>query len=61
MKRRDQGRASLVDFLQSLKFSRRSAKASGGESTARFARLDQRIRPERSSSIEDFQLVRSAN
>ena len=60
MKRRDQGRASLVDFLRSLKFSRRSAQAGSSESPARFARLDQRIRTER-SSIEDFQLVRSAN
>ncbi len=61
MTRRDEGRASLVDFLRSLKFSRRPRRADKTESGTRFARLEQHILPRRAGSGEDFQLVRSAN
>ncbi len=61
MTRRDESRTSLVDFLRSLKFSRKSKKTDQNESGTRFARLEQHILPRRAVSGEELQLVRSAN
>ena len=61
MTRRDEGRASLVDFLRSLKFSRGPKRADKNESETRFARLEQHILPRRAVSAEEFKWVRSAN
>lgn len=61
MKRKDEGRVSLVDFLSSIKFSRPHVDSSGhDESRGQFARLQQRVRS-RGHNAEESHLVRSAN
>ncbi len=60
MKRTDNCRHSLVDFLGSIKFSREPGSSGpSGENHSHFARPQPLTRRERSS--EDTQLVRSAN
>jgi hypothetical protein len=60
MKRLDDGRPSLVEFLGSIKFSREQASANAADETReQFARLQPVTRRERRS--EDTQLIRSAN
>jgi hypothetical protein len=61
MKRRDVEKASLVDFLSSLKFSRNSNAASKYTCDTRFASFEQRIKTGRQLSPEESQLIRSAN
>jgi hypothetical protein len=61
MKRMDEGRASLVEFLSSIKFDRQHGDSnSQDDSPGPFAPLQQRVRS-RGHSAEDSQLVRSAN
>jgi hypothetical protein len=60
MKRPEEHRPSLVEFLGSIKFSRTHADTSGVEDfTEHFARLQSSTRRKRRS--EERQLVRSAN
>jgi hypothetical protein len=61
MKRLDDDKVSLVEFLRSIKFSQQSNASHTDECPTHFAHLDQHARPARRSSAEDAQLIRSAN
>jgi hypothetical protein len=63
MKRLDQDKISLVEFLRSIKFAHENSPASdaGLECPTHFANLKQSARGGCESSPEDFQLIRSAN
>ena len=61
MKRRDEGKTSLVDFLSSIKFSTRREKRRAAECNTHFAALDSHARPAQVKNKEDDSLVRSAN
>lgn len=60
MKKTDNSRHSLVDFLGSIKFSREQGSSGlAGECHSHFARLRPLTR--RRQASEDAQLIRSAN
>jgi len=61
MKRRYQGKASLVDFLRSIKFSHAQATTSAGECNTHFAHFVPRVQRGQQGAIEESQLIRSAN
>lgn len=63
MKRRDEGKTSLVEFLRSIKFAHgsNSANAANLECPTHFAHFKQSARGNGESSTEDRQLIRSAN
>lgn len=61
MKRRDEGKASLVDFLRSIKFSHEGSTRNAGDCNTHFADFEQRARTRRQYSNEDAELIRSAN
>ncbi|TDG15268.1 hypothetical protein E2F43_03265 [Seongchinamella unica] len=61
MKRMDEGKVSLVEFLSSIKFARHSSQDSDAATGNRFARFDQRVPVPRQFGAEDSFLVRSAN
>ena len=61
MKRIDDGKVSLVEFLSSIKFARHNAANSGAEHTHRFAHFNPQARPGGAFCVEDSQLIRSAN
>jgi hypothetical protein len=61
MKRLDENKVSLVDFLRSIKFTTPSTSAWGGELPANFASFKQQVRTRRQFSNEESQLIRSAN
>jgi hypothetical protein len=62
MKRRDEGKASLVEFLRSIKFAHENSPVQGAlpECPTHFAHFKQ-SRPGIDSCVEDSQLIRSAN
>ena len=60
MKRLDEGKVSLVDFMRSIKFDHNSSDRRWDVST-RFAEFNPHARPAQPSSAEDSLLVRSAN
>jgi hypothetical protein len=61
MKRLDDDKVSLVEFLRSIKFSQQSSSSQTDECPTHFAHIDQHARPARRLSAEDAQLIRSAN
>ena len=61
MKRRDDGKVSLVEFLRSIKFRHQQATIKADECITHFAGLDQRARTEKSKNTEESHLIRSAN
>jgi hypothetical protein len=63
MKTRDEGKASLVEFLRSIKFAHDNADASDtlSECPTHFAHFEQQARATGEANAEDQQLVRSAN
>ncbi|PLW68521.1 hypothetical protein [Pseudohalioglobus lutimaris] len=61
MKRRDEGKTSLVEFLSSIKFARRDKQGKKQQSNNRFARFDQRAPVSQPLAMEDSYLIRSAN
>lgn len=61
MKRIDEGKTSLVEFLSSIKFARQNSAHFDVQSENRFARFDQRVPVNRQFGIEDSKLIRSAN
>lgn len=61
MKRIDDGKVSLVEFLSSIKFAPSNAANRIAERSGRFARFKPRARPGGAFSAEDLQLIRSAN
>jgi hypothetical protein len=58
---REEGRASLVDFLRSLKSLKGGKGIDRPRLDARFAKFDPRVKGGEQSATEEFQLVRSAN
>ena len=61
MKRMDDGKVSLVEFLSSIKFAQRNAVNSGSRYSGQFAHFNPQARPGGALSGEDSQLIRSAN
>ncbi len=61
MKRLDEGKVSLVDFLRSIKFTHTGNARRGGECPTHFAAFDPRTRNGFQPNTEDAQLIRSAN
>jgi hypothetical protein len=61
MKRLDQDKASLVEFLRSIKFAQPSGESSSIVSTTHFANFKQHARAGMQCTTEDSQLIRSAN
>lgn len=61
MKRLDQDKVSLVEFLGSIKFVQRSRVNSSVECPTHFAHFKQHARPGLQLTVEDSQLIRSAN
>lgn len=61
MKRRDEGKTTLVDFLRSIKFSSRSEKSRASQCSTHFAELHPQARQPQGASGEDQKLVRSGN
>ncbi|MFV8818052.1 hypothetical protein [Haliea sp. E17] len=61
MKRKDDGKTSLVEFLSSIRFSRKSSRTDEGAGLGQFAAFDQQVCPARLRNHEDQFLVRSAN
>ncbi|MEH6591453.1 MAG: hypothetical protein V7746_14425 [Halioglobus sp.] len=62
MKKRDEGKASLVDFLRSIKFAHdHTGVAAELECPTHFANFKQSARSGNEGSQEDSELIRSAN
>lgn len=61
MKRLDDGKVSLVEFLRSIKFAQRKASNETVECPKHFAHLKQRARSSARMPTEESQLIRSAN
>ena len=61
MKQRDKGKASLVEFLRSLKYTHNRGSQGRVEIASHFAQFQPRARTGRQFSSEDSQLIRSAN
>lgn len=61
MKRLDDGRVSLAEFLRSIKFAPRNESNRSDYRSARFAHFYPRFRPAAQASSEELHLVRSAN
>lgn len=61
MKRMDEGKVSLVEFLSSIKFARQNSAHFDVQNGNRFARFDQRVPVNRQFGAEDSNLIRSAN
>jgi hypothetical protein len=61
MKRRDDGKVSLVEFLRSIKFRHQQATIDADECPTHFAGLDPRKRTEQNNNTEESHLIRSAN
>lgn len=61
MKRRDEEKTSLVDFMRSIKFSDHKSGRQSGEVSNHFAHLSSHVRPAGPTTAEDKKLVRSGN
>ena len=61
MTRRDDGKTSLVEFLRSIKFTHQNNTVVEEECPTHFAHFSQRDRNTGKDSVEDCQLIRSAN
>ena len=61
MKTRDEGKASLVEFLRSLKYSHNNNDMGRNECATHFAQFNPRVKVRGQFSAEDAQLIRSAN
>ena len=61
MKRRDEGKTSLVEFLRSIKFTHEGNANAETECVTHFAHFNPSARASTKQSAEDSQLIRSAN
>ena len=61
MTRRDSGKASLVDFLRSIKFAHQKPAVADTDCPTHFAHFNQRARLGTKESTEERKHVRSAN
>lgn len=61
MNTRDKGKASLVEFLRSIKFAHETPPAPQAECRTHFAHLNSHLGAHKQANVEDSQPVRSAN
>lgn len=61
MKRLDDGKISLVEFLNSIKFAQHNLSNQRAECSTHFAHFNPRARAGRAFNAEDSHLIRSAN
>ena len=61
MKRIDDGKVSLVEFMAAIKFARPSQPHKSAANATRFAGFHPRARAEGQLNLEESQLIRSAN
>ncbi len=61
MKRLDDGKVSLVEFLRSIRSIHRTRSTGRGDCTTRFAGFSPQARAEQKDNQEDRTLVRSCN
>ena len=61
MKRLDDGKVSLVDFMRSIKFDQGASATQSYEVPTRLAHFNPRARSGQTQAAEDSQLIRSAN
>jgi len=61
MKRLDDGKVSLVEFLRSIKFAHQNESTPANYSSTRFAHFYPQARGSVQSGAEDSHLIRSAN
>jgi len=61
MKRLDEGKVSLVDFLRSIKYARHDNSKNYGENPEQFAEFNPQARAGKKSNAEEKYLIRSAN
>lgn len=61
MKRLDDEKISLVDFLNSIKFSQQQGDHRTEEFDTRLAQFQQRVHTSRLYNTEELELIRSAN
>lgn len=61
MKRLDEGKVSLVDFLRSIKYANHSNSKCHDECPTQFAGLNPHTPADKKSNSEELYLVRSAN
>ena len=61
MKRLDDDKVSLVEFLRSIKFAQQSASGRHAECPTHFAYLNPRAYTGQQSNTEDSAVIRSAN
>ena len=61
MKRLDEGKVSLVEFLRSLKYTGRSKSNCHSEYPKHFADFSPQARAEKKSNTEESSLIRSVN
>ena len=61
MKRLDDGKVSLVDFMRSIKFDHGSSAKHKYEVPTHLASFNPRARTSAQPAVEDTQLIRSAN
>ena len=61
MKRLDNGKVSLVEFLRSIQFATRGERKPARYGSARFAHFYPQVRRSTQASTEELHLVRSAN
>jgi len=61
MKRLDDGKTSLVEFLNSIKFAQHNEASQSVKCPTHFAHFNPRARKKSALNTEDSQLIRSAN
>lgn len=61
MTRRDEGKASLVEFLRSIKFTQQNNAVAEEECSTHFAHFNQRARKSGNDTADENKLIRSAN
>ena len=61
MKRLDDDKVSLVDFLRSIRFRHQRAATNPDECNTHFAGFSPRTRTEQNNNTEESHLIRSAN
>ena len=61
MKRRDEGKVSLVDFLRSIKFPHHRSEKHSDEDVGHFADFNPQARVKKPASAENVEPIRSAN
>jgi len=61
MKRLDDGKTSLVEFLNSIKFAQHNEASQSVKCPTHFAHFNPRTRNTLAPKVEDSQLIRSAN